>query len=125
MGLGVVVLAGCGGDGTTGPANEQLLGTWVLVSVNDVQAPSGTLTWTISSTTITAESGPPDPCVEVATYEVSGDRITGTTTSVSGSGCGGNVGDTMEFTFDVAGDMLTTVFTDPELGTATFVFRRG
>lgn len=122
--LPIALLAGCNGDDSTSPTTDRLVGKWVLVSVDDVQAPAGALTWTITSTTITAESGPPDPCVEVGSYTVSGNRITFTTTSLSGSGCGGEIGERFEFTFEVAGDTLTVVASDPDLGTATFVFRR-
>ena len=122
--FGITLLVACDGDSTTEAGTGELIGTWVLVSVDDVEAPPGTLTWTISLTTITAESGPPDPCIEVGTYTVSGSMITATTTSVSGSGCGSEIGDTITFTFDVSGDTLTAVFSDPDLGTATFVFNR-
>ena len=121
--VGLVVLSACGGDSVTG-TDGGLQGTWILVSVNGVDAPQGTLTWTITAATITAHSGPPDQCVETGSYTVSGNTITVTTTSLSGDGCGGEIGEVFEFTFALSGDTLTATIQDPDLGTGVFVFRR-
>lgn len=125
--LAVVILAGCGGDDGTSPSTKELIGTWVLESVSDANeersAPPGTLTWTISTSTITAISDD-GGCIEVGTYSVSGNRLIFTTTSVTGPECGDEPGESFSLTFEVSGDTLTVVASDPELGTATFVFRR-
>lgn len=119
---GLILLAACGGE-PTAPGSGELVGTWILVSVNEVPAPPDTLTWVFTELTITADAGT-DDCVQVGTYTVSGNRITATTTSVSGSGCGDEVGDSGSFIYEVSGDTLTVVMIDPDLGTATFVFER-
>jgi hypothetical protein len=116
-----LLLVGC--SDSTSPVQGDLVGTWALVSVDGVAAPAGTLTWIITPTTITANSDNGD-CIEVGTYTVSGNRVTSTTTSFSGPGCGGEVDDMFTFTVTVSGETLTATVTDPELGSATFVFRK-
>ncbi|HSA55512.1 MAG TPA: lipocalin family protein [Gemmatimonadaceae bacterium] len=116
-------LSACG-DGGTSPTPSALVGTWTLVSVDGIQAPAGTLMWTITGTTIASNADNGD-CIEAGTYTVDGNRITTQIVSVSGGGCGGEVGDVFTFTYSVAGDTLTVVVTDPDLGSATLIFRRG
>ena len=55
---------------------------------------------------------------------MSGNRVTSTTASLSGTACAGLIGEMFVFTFTIDADTLTAVFTDPILGSATFVFER-
>jgi len=125
LAVAALLLVACSGDGPTSSTTPGggLVGTWLLVSVDNVTAPPGTLRWVITSSTITADSQT-DDCVDVGTYVVSGNTITATTISLSGSACAGTIGEMFGFTFTVASNTLTAVFTDPVLGTATFVFER-
>lgn len=120
--LMALTVTGCGSD-STAPGGGALAGTWHLVSVNGFTAPVGTLSWTFTADGFVANSDDGD-CVESGAYSLSGSQLTAVVTGFSGSGCGGEIGDTITATVTVTGDTLTAVLTDPDLGSATFIFRR-
>jgi len=83
----LVVLTGCGGgDSTTGAGgagDPALLGTWYVDSRNGLPVRGATLTF--SASTYRFEG--PD-CIETGTYTVSDGTLTGTVSSVTGTGAG-------------------------------------
>jgi hypothetical protein len=120
--LSLLLCVACGEDGVS-PGTEVLIGQWSLLSVNGQSARPGLLTWTVTSSTITAVSNE-DDCTEVGSYTYANGTLSTTVISLNGTDCGGEVGDTLAFPVSIAGDTLTATITDPDLGTAVFVFGR-
>jgi len=104
--------------------NPSLIGTWHLSTVNGQPVIPGVfLIWTITESTVTATSDL--DCIEVGTYSISGDMVSVTTISLSGTQCGGHVGEQNSAgPFTVSETTLTIIINDEELGTATFVFTK-
>jgi hypothetical protein len=117
------LLTGCGSDSVTDSSTGSIEGTWNLASVDGVQAPAGLLTWTFTATTVTSVSGDVD-CTETASYVLENGRVRATITQLAGEGCASEIGAVIEFPVVVTSTTLTATISDPEVGTAVFLFSR-
>lgn len=120
--VSIIVICSVAGCDSSSNDNSGLIGRWSLIEVNGQNPSPGTvLIWEFTETTLRITSDL--DCVIEFTYRVSGDRIDGTITKVTGSECGDEAGDLGSVQFELNGDRLTiTVVADGEEG--IFVFRR-
>ena len=100
----IILLPGC--DSSDVDTSSSIVGRWSLVKVNGQDPVAGTiLIYEFTNDTVRVESDL--DCITLNSYSISGETLNITVTSVQGSQCGDNVGDTASFNITIEGGTLT------------------